>query len=325
MTGGAGFIGSHLVDALLALGQRVRVLDNFSTGSKGNLEMARGFSGGGEAQLEICEGDIRDAAVCAQACHGIEIVSHQAALGSVPRSLEDPQSTHGVNVDGFVNLALSARDAGVETFIFASSSSVYGDATDLPQRESAIGRALSPYAASKRIDEIYAEVYHRAFGLRTIGLRYFNVVGPRQRRNGPYAAVVPRFIAALQNRQSPEIYGDGLTSRDFCPVDNVVRANLLAGLASSQAAGEVFNVALGQSKTLIELFEMLRSLVAAAGIDCGTIAPTFGPFRPGDLRQSHAALDRAREELGYTPGTSLEDALRATVAWATGEAHVQAP
>lgn len=311
VTGGAGFIGSHLVEALLAAGQWVRVLDDFSTGRKAVLhEVVHGVA---SDRFDLLEGDIRDPAVCKAACQGVDVVLHQAALGSVPRSLESPRVTHAVNVEGFVNIALAAREASVQRFVYASSSSVYGDSKALPQREACTGALLSPYAASKRVGELYAEIYHRSFGLPTVGLRYFNVVGPRQNPAGPYAAVVPRWVQALSSHESPVIYGDGLTSRDFCPVANVVQANLLAASASAQAYGQVFNIALGQSTTLLRLFEILKEGMAAAGVAPADIQPTFGAFRPGDLRHSQASIDKAQAVLGYAPVCTLEEGLREVI------------
>lgn len=311
VTGGAGFIGSHLVEALLGAGRCVRVLDNFATARRETLE--RLVRPEWRARFALVEGDVRDEATCRACCDGMDVVLHQAALGSVPRSLRDPRATHAVNVDGFVHVALAARDAGVRALVYASSSSVYGDATALPQREAHLGRPLSPYAASKRAMEIYAQVYHRSFGLPTIGLRYFNVVGRRQDPEGPYAAVVPRFIAALLRGEAPVIYGDGATSRDFCPVANVVQANLAAAAAPEAAVGQIFNIALGRSTTLLELFAMLRDIAVRHGVPCAGIEPRFADFRPGDLRHSRASIAAATERLGYAPATTLEDALEDAV------------
>lgn len=314
VTGGAGFIGSHLVEWLLAHGQRVRVLDDLSTGTRENLDRVRALVGA--AAWEACDvivGDIREPAACAAATAGCELVLHQAALGSVPRSIADPAATHAVNVDGTVNVLLAARDAGVRTVVFASSSSVYGDDTNATKREDTLGRPLSPYALSKRVCELYADTFFRTFGLRTVGLRYFNVVGPRQRPDGPYAAVVPRWIAALTEGAVPLVYGDGSTSRDFCPVANVVQANVLAALGADDAAGRVFNVALGKRTTLLELFAMLRDGCAAAGFDCAGVEPVHHDFRPGDVRHSLADTSAAASWLGYAPQIDLADGLALAV------------
>lgn len=315
VTGAAGFIGSHVLETLLGLGQEVTALDNFSTGKLENLASAR--QAVGEAawrRLRFLEGDIRDLDACRQAMQGVELVVHQAALGSVPRSLARPLTSHAVNVDGFLNVLEAAREAGVERISYASSSSVYGDHPALPKQEDAIGRPLSPYAATKRVDEVYAGVYHRSYGLEAHGLRYFNVVGPRQDPEGPYAAVVPRWIATFLAGERPRIHGDGETSRDFCPVANVVQANLLAATTGG-IEPTVFNIALGGRTTLNTLFEVLRDELAALGVDCAGFEPEYGDFRPGDVRHSQADVSRARELLGYAPDVSLEEALAETVAW----------
>jgi UDP-N-acetylglucosamine 4-epimerase len=314
VTGGAGFIGSHLVEWLLAHGQRVRVLDDFSTGSRANLDDVRTRVGEKAwARCDVIEGDIRDAATCRSAALGQELVLHQAALGSVPRSIEKPAETHAVNVDGTVNVLLAAREAGVKQLVFASSSSVYGDDVSDTKQEHRIGRPLSPYALGKRVNEMCAETWHRVFGLRTVGLRYFNVVGPRQSPTGPYAAVVPRWIAAFANGRRPVIFGDGATSRDFCPVANVVQANVLAALASDHAIGRVVNVALGRRTTLLELFAILRDAMADRGADCAAMQPVHEPFRAGDVRHSLADIRMANELIGYAPAIDLARGLALAV------------
>ncbi len=314
VTGGAGFIGSHLVEWLLAHGQRVRVLDDFSTGTRANLTAVRAIVGDKAwTRCEVIEADIRDAIACRSATRGQELVLHQAALGSVPRSIENPADTHAVNVDGTVNMLLAAREAGVQQIVFASSSSVYGDDTNDAKREDRIGRPLSPYALSKRIGELCAETWHRVFGLRTVGLRYFNVVGARQSPTGPYAAVVPRWISAFAEGRRPVIYGDGSTSRDFCPVANVVQANVLAALADEPAIGRVLNVALGGRTTLLELFALLRDAMAARGAPCAGLEPLHEEFRKGDVRHSLADVRMAAECLGYAPMVDLAAGLAAAV------------
>lgn len=315
VTGAAGFIGSHLVAALLELDQRVIGLDNFTTGHRRNLDALRRELGPARwARFELIEGDIREPATCRLALAGVDRVLHQAALGSVPRSLERPAETHAVNVDGFVNLALAAVELGrVRGFVFASSSSVYGDHPGLPKREDQLGRPLSPYAASKRVNEIYAEALAASYQLPAVGLRYFNVIGPRQDPAGPYAAVVPRWLSLLARGESPTIYGDGQTSRDFCPVANVVQANLLAAFAQEAAHGHAFNIALGQRTTLEQLFVQLRDGMAARGAPCAAIEASYADFRAGDVRHSLADVSRARALLGYAPTTQLSEGLAASM------------
>ena len=314
VTGGAGFIGSHLVQWLLAHGQRVRVLDDFSTGSRANLDDVRAWVGERAwARCEVITGDIRDAATCRVAALGQELVLHQAALGSVPRSIERPTDTHAVNVDGTINMLVAAREAGVRQLVYASSSSVYGDDGSEAKREDRIGRPLSPYALSKRVNELCAETWHRVFGVRTVGLRYFNVVGARQSPQGPYAAVVPRWIAAFALGQRPVIYGDGATSRDFCPVANVVQANVLAALAGDMAIGRVLNVALGRRTTLLELFAAIRAAMVERGAPCEQLAPIHEDFRAGDVRHSLADIRMAAELIGYAPTVDLAHGLALAV------------
>lgn len=315
VTGGAGFIGSHLVQWLLEHRQHVLVLDDFSTGTHANLAAVRAAVGADAwTRCEIASGDIRDPVTCRSAADGRDFVLHQAALGSVPRSIAHPADTHAVNVDGTVNVLLAARDAGVRTVVFASSSSVYGDDASPTKREDVIGSPLSPYATSKRIGELYAHTFHRVYALRTVGLRYFNVVGPRQSPTGPYAAVVPRWIAALASGRRPVVYGDGATSRDFCPVANVVQANVLAALAGDDAMGTAFNVALGRTTTLLELFAMLRTALVERGLPCAALEPVHEDFRAGDVRHSLADIGRARERLGYAPQIDLAQGLALAVA-----------
>jgi UDP-N-acetylglucosamine 4-epimerase len=318
VTGCAGFIGSHLVQHLLELGQPVVGLDDLSTGRQSNLDkLARD---GDMSRFRLVRGDIRDPAVCQKATEGVDYVLHQAALGSVPRSIEQPRTTHEVNVDGFVNVALAARDAGVRGFVYASSSSVYGDSEALPKREGEEGRPLSPYAASKRIDEVYAASFLEAYGLRSVGLRYFNVVGPRQDPNGVYAAVVPRWLSALASGEEVVIFGDGLTSRDFCPVENVVRANLLSAVAPDEAVGRAFNVGLGARTTLLELYALLRDGMAARGFPCADLRPRHEAPRKGDVRHSLADIGAATRALGWTPSVPLQQGLEQTMdAFVAGE------
>lgn len=316
VTGAAGFIGSHLVEELLRLGQRVRGLDDFSTGSRANLEDVRARAGGERAAaFDFVEGDVRSADACAAACAGAPLVLHQAALGSVPRSIADPATSFGANVVGFANLLEAARSAGCERFVYASSSSVYGDHPGLPKREAEIGDPLSPYAATKRLDEVWANVYFRAYEMPVVGLRYFNVFGPRQDPEGPYAAVIPRWIETLLAGARPAIYGDGETSRDFCPVANVVQANLLAALAPDEALGQAFNVALGGRTSLNELFTEIRDGLAALGADCASVEPRYEDFRAGDVRHSLADLSAIRSALGYAPDVDFAAGVRVTLEW----------
>ncbi|MEO2167809.1 MAG: NAD-dependent epimerase/dehydratase family protein [bacterium] len=314
VTGAAGFIGSHLVENLLGAGQEVVALDSLITGHAHNLDKVRALVGAeAAARLTFLEGDIRDEDTCRRASEGIRHVLHQAALGSVPRSIKDPIASHAANVDGFLKMANAARENGVESMSYASSSSVYGDHPALPKVEGEIGNPLSPYASTKLIDEIYAAVLHRCYGMRIAGLRYFNVVGTRQDPNGAYAAVIPRWIRIFLDGGTPEIYGDGETSRDFCPVQNVVQANLLAATTEA-AAGEVFNIALGGRTTLTDLYFHLRDALVGQGVDCGSREPIYKEFRDGDVRHSLANTDKAQSILGYTPEVSLAEGLSMTVA-----------
>lgn len=320
VTGAAGFVGSHLVEALLRAGQRVVGLDNFITGRRCNLESLQHQLGDELwSSFRFVEGDVTSTEDCAAACGGVDHVLHQAALGSVPRSLKDPLASHAANVDGFLKLVLAARDAGARSVVYASSSSVYGDHPGLPKVEDAIGSPLSPYAATKRIDEIYAAVVHRCYDFPIAGMRYFNVVGSRQDPNGPYAAVIPRWVSSFLAGEVPEIFGDGETSRDFCPVENVVQANLLAALEPA-AAGHVFNVALGGQTTLNELFFAIRDTLASLGVDCAKVEPVYRDFRPGDVRHSLANTSKAQEIFGYQPQVTFREGLERTVRWFHEEA-----
>jgi UDP-N-acetylglucosamine 4-epimerase len=317
VTGAAGFIGSHLTQALLGLGQTVVGLDNFATGRRANLlEVTAALPADEGARFRFIEGDIRAYDVCAAAMKGADVVLHQAALASVPRSMEDPLSTHSANVDGFVNVLLAARSAGVRRVVYASSSSVYGDQSEQPQIESRVGRPLSPYAATKAIDELYAGTFQRTHGIASVGLRYFNVFGPRQDPAGPYAAVIPRWAEALLRGEPCTVYGDGSASRDFCFVDNVVQANLLAACTPEGAMKyEVFNVACGARTTLRELFAAIRSSVALHLPSADRASLHVAPPRAGDIAHSFASIERAREALGYEPSRNVAEGLRETVAW----------
>jgi UDP-N-acetylglucosamine 4-epimerase len=317
VTGAAGFIGSHLIEALLKLGQQVAGMDNFETGYRKNLEEVR-LAVGDKCwgRFELLEGDIKSAGDCQRACQGVDFVLHHAALGSVPRSLSDPVGYHDTNVTGFIAMLEAARQAKVRRFVYASSSAVYGDAPELPKFEDKIGQPLSPYAATKTVNEIYADVFGRAYGFESIGLRYFNVFGPRQDPNGAYAAVIPRWIDALLSNQPIEIYGDGETSRDFCYVDNVVRANILAAtVRNPESVNQVYNIAVGHRTTLNELFSMLRERVGAVGGAAGQEKPVYREFREGDVRHSLADIGKAQRLLGYEPVCKVKEGLEKAVAW----------
>ena len=317
VTGSAGFIGSHLVQALLELDQQVVGLDNFATGYWRNLDEVRSIVGEERwRQHRFIEADIVDAVACRKACEGIDIVLHEAALGSVPRSIDDPLRTHGVNATGFLNLLVAARDSGVQRVVYAASSSTYGDHPRLPKIEDAIGAPLSPYAVTKYVNELYAQVFGRCYGTQTVGLRYFNVFGPRQDPDGAYAAVIPRFAAAMLREMPITINGDGETSRDFCYVDNVVQANLLAATTErAEAIGEVYNVAVGERTSLNELHATLCTLIAERHPELQQRPPLHAAFRAGDVRHSEADVGKARRLLGYSPEWKLASGLRAALPW----------
>ena len=304
VTGGAGFIGSNLCEALLSSGCRVRCLDDLSTGKQANVDL---FAG--NPAYEFIRGDVKDFDTCMRACEGAVYVLHQAAWGSVPRSIEMPLYYCANNVSGTLNMLEAARRCGVKKFVYASSSSVYGDTDTFPQKEGFEGRTLSPYAVSKRANEDWARQYAMHLGLETVGLRYFNVFGRRQDPDGAYAAVIPRFIRQLLRGERPTINGDGLQSRDFTYVENVIEANLKACLAGKDASGQVCNIACGESKKLLDVY---RTITDALGLDT---EPIFGPARPGDIRYSYADIGRARELLGYAPDWNFERGIRAAIAW----------
>lgn len=315
VTGAAGFIGSHLVESLLSLDQIVVGLDNFATGSRANLADVQSAVGRDAwSRFSLLEGDIRDNATCRAAVEGVHYVLHQAALGSVPRSIADPLTTNAVNIDGFLNMLDAARIAGVRSFVYAASSSTYGDEPHLPKREDRIGNPLSPYAVTKLVNEHYASVYRRCFDFRATGLRYFNVFGPRQDPGGAYSAVIPRWIAAVVSGNPIEINGDGETSRDFCYIDNVVQANLLASFAASEFTGEVYNVAFGQRTTLLELAEHVRKAMQEQGVPVNSTIH-HRDFRAGDVRHSLADIDKAVTLLGYKPDYNLEQGIRLAARW----------
>ncbi|QYY29862.1 MULTISPECIES: NAD-dependent epimerase/dehydratase family protein [Cupriavidus] len=331
VTGVAGFIGSNLLEALLRLNQRVVGLDNFLTGHRRNLHEVQALVSPAQWEnFQFIEGDIRDLEQCRSAMrfcsgeregthgassHPVDFVLHQAALGSVPRSLEDPIATHSVNISGFLNMLVAARDAEVRAFVYAASSSTYGDHPGLPKTEDRIGKPLSPYAVTKYANELYADVFRRCYSLRAIGLRYFNVFGPRQDPNGAYAAVIPRWISALLRRETVYINGDGETSRDFCYVANAVQANLLAALScSGDAESQIYNVAVGDRTTLSTLFQLLRDGLRPYGIPADT-QPTYRAFRAGDVRHSQADIGKAQRLLGYQPTHRIGDGLAEAMHW----------
>jgi nucleoside-diphosphate-sugar epimerase len=299
VTGGAGFIGSHLVEALVARKARVRVLDNFCTGRRENLSDCLD-------QIELLEGDILDADACRRACEGVEVVFHEAALGSVPRSLKDPATSLAVNIQGTVQVMVAAKSAGAKRVVYASSSSVYGDSTVMPKREGQEGRPLSPYALSKRVDEEVADTFARCYGMELIGLRYFNVYGPRQDPSGPYAAVVPRFFQACVQGVAPTIYGDGTQSRDFTFVQDVVEANLLAAAAPTAACGRAYNVGAGNSVSVNDLATLICEITGAK------VSPRYEPARSGDVPFSLASTEDVRAALGFQAKFSISEGLRRT-------------
>jgi UDP-N-acetylglucosamine 4-epimerase len=320
VTGAAGFIGSHLVEKLLTLEQEVVGLDNFATGSRANLEDIRANVGEKKWQrFSFIEGDICDLDACKAATQGVDYVLHQAALGSVPRSVADPLLTHRANVDGFLNMLVTSRDAKVKRFVYAASSSTYGDHPGLPKVEDVIGKPLSPYAVTKYVNELYAEVFSRTYGMDCIGLRYFNVFGPRQDPQGAYAAVIPRWFEELCQGSSPQINGDGETSRDFCFIDNTVQANLLAATSeNSEAGNRVYNVAVGGRTSLNELFHAIRALLSETNAELLQVEPVYAGFREGDVRHSQADISRARELLGFDPTHSVDQGLAVTCEWFLG-------
>ncbi|MCE1162305.1 MAG: SDR family oxidoreductase [Thiomonas sp.] len=317
VTGSAGFIGSHLIETLLTHGQTVVSLDNFSTGHQSNLDEVRRIVGE-EAwkRHTFIEGDIVDPAACQRACQGVDIVLHEAALGSVPRSIENPLATHAVNATGFLNMLVAARDAGVNRFVYAASSSTYGDHPGLPKVEDQIGKPLSPYAVTKYLNELYADVFGRVYGLQTIGLRYFNVFGTRQDPNGPYAAVIPNWAKAIRGNQPCFINGDGETTRDFCYVDNVVQANIRAGLSTNpEAVGQVYNVAFGEQTSLNTLHQLLSQEIMALDARVTFTPPVYRDFRKGDVRHSLADIGKAKRLLGYSPDFSVRAGLKTAMPW----------
>jgi UDP-N-acetylglucosamine 4-epimerase len=311
ITGGAGFIGSNLIEALLKQNNKIVCLDNFSTGKRENVTPFLE-----DENFTLIEGDIRDIDTCHKAVSNMEIVLHQAALGSVPRSINDPITTSQVNIDGFLNMLVASNDAKVKRFVYAASSSTYGDHPGLPKVEDKIGNPLSPYAVTKYVNELYASVFNKTYGLETIGLRYFNVFGKRQDPDGAYAAVIPKFIKQLKDGESPVINGDGLTSRDFTYIDNVIQINQLAAITeNSKAINEVFNVAYGENSSLNEMVALLITLLARKDKSIANIEVEYGPERAGDVKHSLANIDKAKKLLGYAPEFDFKKGLAKTVEW----------
>lgn len=315
VTGGVGFIGSHLVEALLRQGQEVVALDNLSTGFMENInDVLSSVGKEGESRFKFIKGSISDSAACKEALSGVDIILHQAALGSVPRSIEDPISTDESNVLGFVTLVACARDAGVKKFVYASSSSVYGDIEDERKQEDRLSTPLSPYAVSKLTNELYAAVFGSLYSMSFIGLRYFNVFGPRQNPNGAYAAVIPRWLGELIEGKECSIYGDGTTSRDFCYVQNVVQANIRAGLLENEGH-RVFNIAVGETTSLNQLYEIISGELEKRLNGFKAKRVSYEPFRKGDIKSSLADISRAKRELNYEPSHNVREGLSETVTW----------
>ena len=316
ITGVAGFIGSNLLEHLLKLGQTVVGLDNFMTGYQKNLDMVRDIVGPEAwSRFTFIEGDIRDIETCHAACQGVQHVLHEAALGSVQRSIDDPLLSNSCNITGYLHMLVAARDAGVKSFVYAASSSTYGDSPELPKVEDKIGSPLSPYAVTKYVDELYADVFNRCYGFSSVGLRYFNVFGQRQDPYGAYAAVIPQWFASLIKQETVFVNGDGETSRDFCYIDNVVQANLLASFAQGDATNKIYNVAFGQRTTLNELFGLIKEEVARHKPDVMGAQCVHRDYRAGDVRHSLADISRAHNLLGYDPQFDVRQGLRLAGDW----------
>lgn len=317
ITGVAGFIGSNLLETLLKLNQRVIGLDNFATGHAHNLDQVKALVSPAQwSNFKFVDGDIRNLDDCRKVCDGAAYVLHQAALGSVPRSIEDPILTNQSNIDGFLNMLVASRDAGVKRFVYAASSSTYGDHPALPKVEDVIGKPLSPYAVTKYVNELYCDVFSRCYDFRAIGLRYFNIFGPRQDPEGAYAAVIPKWVASMIRNEPVYVNGDGETSRDFCFIDNTVEANLLAATTQNpDATNQVYNVALSERTTLNQLFEMIRSLLAPRFAHLKDFKPVYRDFRAGDVRHSQADISKAERLLGYAPKYKIAQGLEQAMDW----------
>ncbi|HOI31473.1 MAG: SDR family oxidoreductase [Bacteroidales bacterium] len=311
VTGGAGFIGSNLIETLLQIGAKVSCLDNFATGHHKNIEPFLQHPA-----FQLIEGDIRDIQTCQEACKGQEIIFHQAALGSVPRSIKDPATTNAVNISGSLNMMIAARDSGAKRFVYAASSSTYGDSESLPKVEEKIGRPLSPYAITKYANELYADVFTRTYGLESIGLRYFNVFGRRQDPEGAYAAVIPKWVKQFMRHEAIIINGQGEYSRDFTYIENVIQANLKAATTTNpQAVNQVYNVAYGDRTTLNDLAVWLREALAGYDAEIAAVKITHGPYRQGDIPHSLASIEKGRKLLGYDPQFNLKDGLKEACKW----------
>jgi len=311
VTGAAGFIGSNLCEALLKIGSTVVALDNFATGHKKNITPLTKNN-----KFTFIEGDIRNLNDCKKACTGVDYILHQAALGSVPRSINDPITTNDVNVGGFLNMLVAARDANVKRFIYAASSSTYGDSTSMPKVENVIGKPLSPYAITKYVNELYADNFKKTYNLDTIGLRYFNVFGRKQDPNGAYAAVIPKFVMQFMEHESPKINGDGSFSRDFTYIDNVIQMNMLAMVSENEAAAnQVYNTAYGERTTLLELIDLLKEYLSEYDSAIAEVKTEFGPERKGDVPHSLASVNKAKELLGYDPKFDIKSGLKEAVSW----------
>ena len=318
VTGGAGFIGSNLCESLLNNNNIVRCLDNLSTGKKENIVPFLA-----NKNFTFLEGDIRNLETCNDAVSGVDIILHQAALGSVPRSINDPITTNDVNINGFLNMLVAARDAKVKRFVYAASSSTYGDSKSLPKVENVIGKPLSPYAITKYVNELYADVFYKTYGLETIGLRYFNVYGRRQDPNGAYAAVIPKFTQLFMEMESPTINGDGTNSRDFTYIDNVIQMNhLAASTENKDAIGEVFNTAVGERANLLEMTSLLKKYLTEYKQEISQVEIIHGPDRLGDIPHSHASIEKAKKILGYKPTHNLQEGLKEAVDWYWGYFNV---
>jgi UDP-N-acetylglucosamine 4-epimerase len=316
VTGVAGFIGSNLLETLLKHKQKVIGLDNFETGHQYNLDKVRDLVADNWQNFTFIEGDIRTLEDCRQACRNVDYVLHQAALGSVPRSIEDPVRTNGANIDGFLNMLVASRDAGVKRFVYAASSSTYGDHPDLPKVEDIIGSPLSPYAVTKYVNELYASVFARAYDFKCIGLRYFNIFGPRQDPQGAYAAVIPKWVASMLHNEPVYINGDGETSRDFCYIDNTVQANILAAMTDNpDAVDQVYNVALNDQTSLNQLFNTIRELIQARVPGIEIPDPVYRNFRAGDVRHSRADISKAESLLGFAPVYRIGAGLEQSMDW----------
>lgn len=317
ITGVAGFIGSNLLETLLQLNQKVIGLDNFSTGHQHNLDLVeQSVSKDQWGRFRMMTGDVRDLDQCREVCANADYVLHQAALGSVPRSLEDPLLTNENNINGFLNMLVSARDAKVKRFVYAASSSTYGDHPGLPKVEETIGNPLSPYAVTKYVNELYADVFARCYDFKTIGLRYFNIFGPRQDPEGAYAAVIPKWVSSMMKNETVYINGDGETSRDFCFIENAVQANILSATTKNeQALNQVFNVAVGERTSLNQLFELIRSGLVADYPYLETCKPEYRNFRAGDVKHSLADISKAERLLDYRPAYRISEGMKKTIAW----------